>query len=394
MASAGSTGPAVDKTLIASIVQYLHAVGPDVGTEAVALADALAGAVSLTDADFDTAATHTPLNEAFEAGRGDGVAKPELFEKYITSLRGRGYFGEAAAASPGAHVRLVVAFCACHSLTGLTCLLAEYVGKFKAALDRFRQRMASGETGKAPQPTVQDEEAAEKAKAEGNAALQEGRTQDAIACYTKALELAPQGASAHTYLCNRAAAHLKLHEYSKAAADADAAIALSPQYVKAHNRLGTARFHLGQYEGAVQAFEAALELEPSNAAALQGKESAASKLQQVAPPTPPPVAPGGMGGGLPAGFPGMGAGGMPDLGALLSNPAVGQMMQSPQFQQMAQNLMSNPAAMQQMASMMGGMMGGGGGNGGGMDPAALAQMASMMGGGGGAPPSGDTPPSE
>merc|ERR1711907_82342 len=45
-------------------------------------------------------------------------------------------------------------------------------------------------------------------------------------------------------------------------------------------------------------------------------------------------------------------------------PDLSRMMQDPMMQQMAQNLMQDPAAMQNMMGMMQGMMGGGGDGGG------------------------------
>ena len=63
-----------------------------------------------------------------------------------------------------------------------------------------------------------------------------------------------------------------------------------------------------------------------------------------------------MGGGGGAG----GAGGMPDIGALMQNPMVQQMMQNPQMRQMASSMMSNPAMLQ---NLMGGAGRGGAGAG-------------------------------
>ena len=298
-------------------------------------------------------------------------------------------------------------------------LIAEWERKYKAAIKRFESRMSSetaetpaGQTASAPPVPGAS---ADDEKATGNACLQSGRFEEAVQAYTRALAISATGPNSHIYLCNRAAAHLKLQAYSSAMEDAQAALALQPQYVKAFNRLGSAYYYQKMYQQAIAAYEGALDLEPANATAVSGV--AATKAAQEA-------AAGGGGApstlgaslpqqGMPAGNPlagmdpammsqmagmfggGGGGGGMPDLGSMLNNPAMQSMMSSPQFQSMAQNLMSNPAAMQQMAGMAQGMFGGGGGGGGGggMDPAMLSQMAGMLGGGGGGGGS-PQPPSE
>mgnify|MGYP005990566657 CR=1 FL=1 len=248
---------------------------------------------------------------------------------------------------------------------------------------------------------------ADDEKAAGNVHLQGGRYQEAAEAYSRALDISASGPNSHIYLCNRAAAYLKLQQHSSAVEDAQAALALQPTYVKAFNRLGSAYYYQKLYPQAIAAYEGALDLEPSNATAVSGvaatkaaQEAAAgggSLASSAAATLPQQGATGGnpFGGMDPAMLSQMagmmgggGGGGMPDIGSMLSNPAMQSMMSSPQFQSMAQNLMSNPAAMQQMAGMAQNMFGGGGG-GGGMDPAMLSQMAGMMGGGG-AP----QPPSE
>ena len=72
------------------------------------------------------------------------------------------------------------------------------------------------------------------AKAAGNAAYTAGRTADAVAQYTAALqapELPP--ADRATILCNRAQCFLKLADNQRAAEDCTACLTLSPDNVKA-----------------------------------------------------------------------------------------------------------------------------------------------------------------
>ena len=79
--------------------------------------------------------------------------------------------------------------------------------------------------------------------------------------YSAALQLSPVGPSSHVFLSNRAASLLSLKRYSAAAVDARRAVALAPNFGKAHARLGQALYFLKQYKGAVEAYEDALRLE-------------------------------------------------------------------------------------------------------------------------------------
>ena len=73
-----------------------------------------------------------------------------------------------------------------------------------------------------------------KWKADGNTEYMAGKTEEAVASYSKALASAdvPDGDRA-TVLCNRAQAFLKLGKNSEAAEDCTACLMLSPDNVKA-----------------------------------------------------------------------------------------------------------------------------------------------------------------
>lgn len=102
--------------------------------------------------------------------------------------------------------------------------------------------------------------------------------------------------------------------------------------------LGLAYYSLGQYEEAVQAYKDGLKLDPSNVAMKQSLERAEQHISgAVKSAATPAAAPTGAAANPFAGL-GGGAGGMPDIGALLNNPAL---------MGMAQSMMQNP----QMASM-------------------------------------------
>ena len=83
---------------------------------------------------------------------------------------------------------------------------------------------------------------------------------------------------AHVFLSNRAAASLSLRRYTAASLDAQRAIALQPDYGKAHARLGQAKYFLRDYAGAVQAYEDSVEFDPDNAVTWTYLTKAKSKL--------------------------------------------------------------------------------------------------------------------
>lgn len=230
----------------------------------------------------------------------------------------------------------------------------------------------------------------ENLKGKGNAAMQRKDYQGAVDAYTQALEISPLNP---IYLSNRAAAYSAKSEHQLANNDAELATATDPKYTKAWSRLGLARFALGDAKGSMEAYQRGIEAEGSGGseAMKKGYETAKRRVEQEASTadadegddeeTDRSASPSAPGGGMPdlgslasmlGGGGGGGGGGMPDLSSI---------MQNPMMRQMAQNLMSNPDAMnnimqnpqlRNMASRFGGGAGGGqegggaGGGGGGM----------------------------
>lgn len=177
---------------------------------------------------------------------------------------------------------------------------------------------------------------ADEVKAKGNELMSQCKYTEAIAAYTKAIELNPENA---LFFANRSAAYTHIKDYAKAILDSERSIALNPSYAKSYSRLGTALFYDAQYEKAVQAFSKACELDPDNQMYKEDLKRAEDKKKTVAPS-----------GGFPS-FPGM-PGGMPmptpeQIAALSSNP---------QFMEMAQSMMSNPEIMRMMPNFMSGNM--------------------------------------
>jgi tetratricopeptide (TPR) repeat protein len=80
---------------------------------------------------------------------------------------------------------------------------------------------------------------------------------------------------------NRAAALTKLGRFDAALADADAALALRPDWAKAHFRRGAALFGARRFADAAAAYEAGLALEPDNTSLAQGRDMALATLRQA-----------------------------------------------------------------------------------------------------------------
>lgn len=248
-------------------------------------------------------------------------------------------------------------------------------------------------------PSEADKKNADALKAQGNAAMAKKDFAAAVDYYTQALALAPKNT---IYLSNRAAAYSSLGQHEKAIEDAQVAVDEDPTYTKAWSRLGLARFAVGDARGSMEAYKAGIEAEGNGGSEImkngyttakkrveeEDAESATGSGDATRSGSPPAGgAPGGMpdlaslasmfGGGR-GGPGGGGGGGMPDLSSIMNNPM---------FAQMAQNVMSNPALMQNMMNnprvreMMDSFGGGGGdgeGRGGGMpDLGSLMQDPSI-----------------
>lgn len=242
---------------------------------------------------------------------------------------------------------------------------------------------------------------AEAFKSQGNAAMQRKDYPLAIDLYSKAIALAPLNP---IYLSNRAAAYSASHKHAEAQTDAELAVASDPKYTKAWSRLGLARYVLGDARGSMEAYEKGIEYEGNGGSEAmkkgyktakekvdeEEKEKADAEIGDVG------SARGGGGSG------GGGVGGMPDLSALAGmfgggggggsggGPDLSSIMNNPMFASMAQNLMSNPDAMNNLMQnpqvrQMAEKFGVGGGGGGGAGAGAGEGRGAGGGGGGGMP---------
>ena len=121
---------------------------------------------------------------------------------------------------------------------------------------------------------------AEKFKVKGNQCMAQREYQVALDAYSQAIHLSPSGSQSHVYYSNRAAALCYLERYAEAASDSEQSLTLNPTYGKAHARLGLSRFFLNELPGAIQAYTAALEYDPDNAASKSYLAKAKLKLSQ------------------------------------------------------------------------------------------------------------------
>jgi len=165
-------------------------------------------------------------------------------------------------------------------------------------------------------------EEAEKLKNEGNRLMKEEKYQEALTAYNQAINI---DATNSVFYCNRAAAHSRLGDYTRAADDCKMSLKYDPTYSKAFGRLGLAYSKMGRYEQAVDAYKKALEIEPNNEDYKNNMGVAQERLASLS------AAPGAEAGGLP-GFGGL------DFAAALNNPALvnmaSRMMTDPNIQQM------------------------------------------------------------
>lgn len=105
---------------------------------------------------------------------------------------------------------------------------------------------------------------AEKFKEKGNASFKDGKFEDAIEQYSKAIEQNVDSPKAAVYYANRALCQIKLESFGLAIEDSDSAIKIDEKYVKAYYRKGSAYVALAKYEPAYQVFKRAKELAPTD----------------------------------------------------------------------------------------------------------------------------------
>ncbi|XP_029317974.1 RNA polymerase II-associated protein 3 isoform X2 [Cottoperca gobio] len=150
-----------------------------------------------------------------------------------------------------------------------------------AELDKEESPAESNESDSEEAAADQDKMLAEKVK--GNAFFKEGKYDDAIECYTRAMGADPYNPVLPT---NRATSFFRLKKYAVAESDCNLAIVLDSNYFKAYARRGAARVALKKYESALEDYETVLKLDPGNAEAQNEVTKIKETLGHQAPVVP------------------------------------------------------------------------------------------------------------
>ncbi|CAH8669646.1 unnamed protein product [Schistosoma haematobium] len=175
------------------------------------------------------------------------------------------------------------------------------------------------------EPSEETKSMAEALKNQGNQCMKQEKFGEAVACYSKAIELSPYNA---VFYCNRAAAHSRLDHHQDAINDCLKALEIDPCYSKAYGRMGIAYSSIGNHAKAVECYRKGLELDPSNENCQQNLSIVEEKLKNSSDNT--------QSSGLFSGF---------DLNSFLNNPMMQNMarqfMNDPNAQNMMTNLLRN-----------------------------------------------------
>ncbi|NDY42496.1 tetratricopeptide repeat protein [Dissulfurirhabdus thermomarina] len=99
----------------------------------------------------------------------------------------------------------------------------------------------------------------------GHAMERAGDYSAALRQYEKALALGPAESDRASVHCHRGLCHKELGDYARAEAELELARDLNPGLKEVHNLLGFCRYKQGRYLEAVEAFEAAVALDPASA---------------------------------------------------------------------------------------------------------------------------------
>ena len=135
---------------------------------------------------------------------------------------------------------------------------------------------------RAPPLTAEVEKEIEEFKNAGTAAFKEGRLDDALRHYRSAADL-DEGyvwTNAHTLHSNMSAVYAKQEKWEDSRQEAVICTSLNPNFAKGHSREGTALKMLGKLPEAVQCFQRALSLEPSNESYKSSRDEAKRLLAE------------------------------------------------------------------------------------------------------------------
>ncbi|XP_078138281.1 RNA polymerase II-associated protein 3 isoform X2 [Centroberyx gerrardi] len=143
------------------------------------------------------------------------------------------------------------------------------VDKALSVMDKEESPAESNESDS--EEAAVDQERAQAEKEQGNKLFKEGKYDDAIECYTRAMSADPYNPVLPT---NRAACFFRLKKFAVAESDCSLALALDRSYLKAFARRGASRLALQRQQAALEDYEAVLQLDPEN-------QEARSEVQKI-----------------------------------------------------------------------------------------------------------------
>eukprot|EP00761_Pharyngomonas_kirbyi_P012836 gb/GECH01012863.1/.p1 GENE.gb/GECH01012863.1/~~gb/GECH01012863.1/.p1 ORF type:complete len:568 (+),score=202.42 gb/GECH01012863.1/:1-1704(+) len=121
----------------------------------------------------------------------------------------------------------------------------------------------------------QDKEQSLVYKEKGNNAFKEGKHQEAIDFFSKAIECDDTN---HVFFSNRSACYAKLEKYDKALEDADQCIKVNPTWPKGYTRKGAALEFMGRNEDALEAYNEGLKHDSDNQVLKDNAQNVQKKL--------------------------------------------------------------------------------------------------------------------
>lgn len=174
-------------------------------------------------------------------------------------------------------------------------------------------------------------------KAKGNAAFVAKNYSEAIAEYTKAIEVAAPADAVHVLYSNRSACHAGLKQYAQALEDANKCIEVNPSFAKGYSRKGSALHGEHQYAEAIAAFQEGLKIAPEDAGLKKGLADVQRAEEHEA------ASSGADGLGKMFSDPNM-------MGKLAANPKTAGLVADPAFRQQLLMVQQNPSMAGQLMS--------------------------------------------
>ena len=115
-------------------------------------------------------------------------------------------------------------------------------------------------------------------KEKGNHLVQERKYQEALDCYTKAIELDKNDPILYS---NRSAMYYNLNDFENALLDAEEAIYLKPDYAKAYLRKGNALEKQYKYQEALDTYKIGLQKDKNNTQLLEAYQKLEDSLKNL-----------------------------------------------------------------------------------------------------------------